>query len=466
MRAFILILFLFPAFLPAQRYNDWWIIYPNSLTYNSGLHFSNYSSYPDTIGTVSLFANWNGGLGKTSISDFSGNLLFYTDGTHIFNRNHQVMSNGNFVSYNATVSVMGAVIVPYPCHPNQYFVFTAGAYGNNCGNFLFPEPDTLQYSIVDMSLDNGLGGVINTQKRIPLYIGVTDAINAVRNASGDGYWVVTHNYQGADFLAYELTCTGLNPIPVVSPSNILLTIDTTFYSNGSMTFDCGNRGVELKFNHQGNQLAMTHVLQTGNNWGPRIVSIAGFDNSTGVVSAPQHLGIGNAYFGIEYSPSGRYLYALEPVNLTGNIINIVQFDLSAGNITAINNSKTVISPPPPIPIPPITAAWGYADLQMGPDSRIYAFHFYDVIASTGGHRMLSCINYPDNTGTGCGLVDSIYDNNHGMFPHFATGIMANVLSDIQVCEGENTILHGYIMPEGAGYSWVGSNGYISNVSSG
>lgn len=351
MRTLVLIAIFFPVLLSAQRYNDWWIIYPGT-QYSSGLHFSNYNFYPDTIGGLLTGAGFDNILGKTSISDFSGNLLFYTDGIRIFNRNHQIMSNGNFIffNYNTTyASTMGATIVPYPCHPNQYFVFTPGRI--TCPYSLSVViPDTMMYSIVDMSLDNGLGAVVGGQKAIPLHIGVTDAVNAVRNAAGDGYWVVTHDYQGANFLAYEVTCSGLNPVPVVSPSNILLTVDTTFLANGNFLFDCDNKRVNLKFNPQGDQLTLTHWVHFGNfvqqNY---TVSIAGFDNSTGVVSIPQDLNLNGSGPGVEYSPSGQYLYAIESYALNPYIAEVVQFDLWAGSLTDIINSKVVVSPPIPNP---------------------------------------------------------------------------------------------------------------------
>ena len=42
--------------------------------------------------------------GCSSISDFNGNLLFYTDGRNVWDKNHSIMSNAN---YNSGTGLMG-----------------------------------------------------------------------------------------------------------------------------------------------------------------------------------------------------------------------------------------------------------------------------------------------------------------------------------------------------------------------
>ena len=61
--------------------------------------------------------------GCTSISDSSGNLLFYTDGTYTWNKNHVFMPNGSGLLGDSS-STQSAIIVPKPGDPNIYYVFT------------------------------------------------------------------------------------------------------------------------------------------------------------------------------------------------------------------------------------------------------------------------------------------------------------------------------------------------------
>ena len=83
----------------------------------AGLDFS---TEPPTLRSDGQTAS----LGSTAaISDNQGNLLFYTDGIHIFNRFHQVMPQGinpNPLVIQARIICM---IIPYPTNPALYYVF-------------------------------------------------------------------------------------------------------------------------------------------------------------------------------------------------------------------------------------------------------------------------------------------------------------------------------------------------------
>ena len=61
------------------------------------------------------------GEGCASISDKQGNLQFYTDGTTVYNRNHQVMLNGTNLKGNSS-STQSAIVVPYPENDKKYII--------------------------------------------------------------------------------------------------------------------------------------------------------------------------------------------------------------------------------------------------------------------------------------------------------------------------------------------------------
>ncbi|MDZ7848684.1 MAG: hypothetical protein U5L96_19195 [Owenweeksia sp.] len=54
----------------------------------------------------------------------TGQLLFYTSGEKVWNRQHEVMPNGTGL-HGFISSIQSAVIVPAPCDSNQYYIFTA-----------------------------------------------------------------------------------------------------------------------------------------------------------------------------------------------------------------------------------------------------------------------------------------------------------------------------------------------------
>src|SRR4051812_2901458 len=110
---------------------------------NAGLNFS---TTPPTVLT-------NGALvtseGCASISGPSGNLLFYTDGSTVWNASHVPMANGTGLLGDAS-STQAALIVRQPGSTILYHIFTLGSGGTS----------TLSFSTVDMSLASGSGSVI------------------------------------------------------------------------------------------------------------------------------------------------------------------------------------------------------------------------------------------------------------------------------------------------------------------
>ena len=119
---------------------------------------------------------------SSSICDPQGNLLFYTDGRTVYNRNHLVMKNGSGLNggYWNTGTSMSGIIIPKPGNSKQYYIFTPSDYYN----------PKLFYSIVDMTRDGGLGEVI--LKNRFLLDSVVGRITAVKHGNNKSIWVVTH----------------------------------------------------------------------------------------------------------------------------------------------------------------------------------------------------------------------------------------------------------------------------------
>ena len=74
----------------------------------AGLKFNKETLTPSVMSNNYLMET-NGG--SASISDNDGNLLFYTDGITVWNRNHEVMPNGTGLFGSNTVS-QSVIIVP------------------------------------------------------------------------------------------------------------------------------------------------------------------------------------------------------------------------------------------------------------------------------------------------------------------------------------------------------------------
>ena len=147
----ILLLILLFACLPSIAQNqaaNWFFGYGAALEFDLGAN---------TLTSI------NGGAlstneGCATISDGLGNLLFYTEGSIVWDRNNNVMPNGTGLFGDAS-STQSAIIVPKPNDIDIYYVFTVdnNLDGSNVG---------LNYSIVDMRLNNGLGDVDPNRKDI------------------------------------------------------------------------------------------------------------------------------------------------------------------------------------------------------------------------------------------------------------------------------------------------------------
>jgi len=271
--------------------------------------------------------------GVATISDFEGQLLFYTDGITVWDRNNIPMPNGNASLLGNFSSTQSGVIVPNLMDPNLYYLFTtdelAGANG-------------LSYSVIDLNLQgngsaaNPMGDVVLSERNIQLATPVTEKITAIVKSDNLGYWLIAHGWNNNDFLVFEVTCDGVNETPVIS---------SVGPEHGG---DMINAVGYLKATLGGEMLGVTNRLDNS-------VGLYDFDTETGVVSNYQRIVTpSTSLYGLEFSPSTEFLYI-------AGLDEIYQYNLSTQQqqsipITgqAILNSNNV-----------------FRALQLGPDNRIY-----------------------------------------------------------------------------------------------
>ncbi len=143
-----------------------------------------------------------------TISDkTTGQMLFYTDGETVWNRNHQVMNNGTGL-LGGSSGTQSALIVPDPGNSDQYYIFTTPDLT------LSPTPRTTKFHYSLVSLQNPNGDVI--LKNVVLYDNVAEKLTGTIDCSGNGAWVVVHHRQNNAFYSFHVTAAGVNPTPVVS----------------------------------------------------------------------------------------------------------------------------------------------------------------------------------------------------------------------------------------------------------
>ena len=87
----------------------------------AGLDFSSGTPVPEANAMISDVAMGEAQEGTASISDTCGNLLFYTDGDTVWNRNNQVMPNGTGMT-GCWSSTQSSLIVPQPGNDSLFYI--------------------------------------------------------------------------------------------------------------------------------------------------------------------------------------------------------------------------------------------------------------------------------------------------------------------------------------------------------
>ncbi|MBI1220980.1 MAG: PKD domain-containing protein [Bacteroidetes bacterium] len=332
-----------------------------------------------------------------SLSDLSGNLLLYSDGDSIWNRNHEVIQNCQGIQIEKTAT-QGALLVPQPGSKSIYYLFTLD--DSTLGKF------NLKYSVIDMSLNNGKGAV-TSDKNVALFSGVTERMAATYNNTGNGVWIAVRDAENAQFYSFLLNSSGVGLNPV-SSSVGSSTSTTAGVSKGQMKFspDGSYLAWACKLDRFVELLKFNKVNGTFENWSRKITFYGNYDYP----------------YGVEFSSKVSYLY----VSLIG--VGIYQYDLgmvmseslfnSSG--TKINNGNTGI--------------WThYLGMQSAPDGKIYI---------SSGYNTLHVIDFPNNTASSCNFEHNAksYTNavNQGL-PNFISNYFVDkkiVAAD--TCVGDST----------------------------
>lgn len=330
----LLFLFLWPVVATAQGIYDHWY-FGNG----AGLHFTADGAVADTSGK--LYAE----TVSISISDNDGNLLFYSDGSRVYNAKHQVMEGAHNMGGDPGYYALAAV------PENQ----ATGVY-----RIFYCKNKTLFHAQIEPGWNEGNGRVSIIDSIAAYHI--LPKITAVRHCNREDYWIVAPALDFSGFYAFHFGPGGLSSVPVVSFVSIL-----------SEVAPYGT----LAASPLGNYIAMT--LKSGNY----ALYLFDFDNRAGMVSEPRLFRFNYNPFGIGtcFSPDGRFLY----FTTGGEQYRLWQMDLLAPEPEEMAQSLTEI------------AGGNHYALAMAPDGRIYI--------AKANRNYLSTISNPCLPGKACGYTE-------------------------------------------------------------
>jgi gliding motility-associated-like protein len=414
-KLFPLIFIFFTLNLFAQKEADFWYF-----GRNTGVNFT--SGNPVFLNDGALNTN----EGSAVISDTNGNLLFYTDGITVYNKNHLTMANGNNLLGHPSSS-QSAIIVPKPLDDNIYYIFTVT---NQNG------ADGVKFSEVDISLNGGLGEVTIKNSSLPSSSGAFEKITSVRGIDCNTFWVITGDTNS--FQSYLVDKDGVNTNPILS----------TYISN------IDNRRGYLKVSPDGTRLVSANP--NGRTF------IYGFNALNGEITNGQTLSIdGENGYGVEFSRNSQKLYISTGGNDQGGAqgrATIFQFDLSTnpiarGIVNRVNNGFR-------------------GALQLASNGKIYysrsSTSFLGVINSP--EKKLNEVSY-DAEGVSLGGRLA----SEGLPPFIQSFFLPIELTDpdtnqvindldLQFCTGQNkTIVPDALVGNNITYEWTFNNGATTKV---
>ncbi|MBK8848421.1 MAG: T9SS type A sorting domain-containing protein [Bacteroidetes bacterium] len=291
-----------------------------------------------------------------------------SNGVWIANANNDTMLNGaglnpgsNVNSWpNGLLNTYANIFLPYPNDTNKYILFhhTDTVSGNT---YMTRE---LFYSLIDMTLANGLGGVIK-KNQIAFQDTLSWGIAACRHANGRDWWIVAKKDNDDKIITVLFTDSGI--------SNI------SYQSLNYSPYHLENIN-QLTFSRDGKQI----MLSTYDNPISKKCSlvISNFNRCTGMFSNTQVVLLSkNLYlWGLAFSASGNYAYACS----SQNIFQVSTTTLQVDTVAWYDGFS----------FPLQSAATTFFNMYLAANGKIY-------ITSGNGVQHLHEMNYPDSAGLGC-----------------------------------------------------------------
>ena len=163
----LLIILLIPKFVLSQNQDKLWMMGYGCCVQNfSGINMD-FRSGSLVVNAVTRHFNFTDT--NAQLADSAGNILFYSNGIYVANSLNDTMLNGDSLNpsdYTFAHSVyglylpQGELVIPMPGDGSKYYLF----HETSDDRFRTYATYYLYYSIIDMTLDGGLGGVIRSEE--------------------------------------------------------------------------------------------------------------------------------------------------------------------------------------------------------------------------------------------------------------------------------------------------------------
>lgn len=433
----LLLLIFVSTTMLAQEESSWWIFGDQA-----GVEFTP-NPQNRSLDPAVATSGYDTDEGVASISDDSGNLLFFTDGITVWNRNGNIMPNGTGLDGNFS-STQSAIIVKAPESPGVYFIFTVGAGGNG----------PLSYSRVEMSLNGGLGDVVAGVKNVVLIQSCAEKVAATIQTGSNNAYVMTFAESNATstvngtgnfnaLFTWEVRGIPGPNVSFVFPNPVLQ------QGNGNLPYysvptasSSADRG-QLRVSPDGTKLVICNQNSFNGFEGTVLYDFNPGNGQFGGNGLVLHNG---PVYGAEFSPSSQYLYHDESITygFNGNK-KIFQYELcDANNILATKREIADVSE-------------GRSTLQLARDGNIYVGRFDQTELG-----MIVGPETPTATYNANGFDISPGVSKQGL-PVFVQSSFSSSFTLNDQCQGDATEFLLACLPQVAASTWDFGDGNTASV---
>jgi len=315
------------------------------------------------------------------VCDAAGNLRFYVkpnpkNEPMVFSTSGIPVANSNFLSDQGGNTNNGgsAIIIQKPSRNDQFYIFHS-------------KSDGLFYSVLDMSLNLGQGGIIQKDVQITGFGSIVPGrIVAIKGCGG--IWVVIRSQTANQYLSFLVSSSGVGHQPVVSEVGLMGSMfwSVAYRYGGASCFRASPDGRKLAtFGSYGCGVELYDFEKcSGKLTNPRVID-------TLYNIHPTQAGDRALHTGLAFSENSRFLYvAVNRIFSIDSVINgyvfqgrkgkVFQFDLDQGTTTAIINSKYLALDNPYVVYFDLFTGCSQVykpeltDIKRGPDGKIYVYN--------------------------------------------------------------------------------------------
>jgi len=353
-----------PLMVKSQGMNNTWLLGNDPGWINFGRMIFDTNSYQLLTETRKMAFKGT----QATISDDQGNFLMGSNGVWIANANNDTMLNGsglnpgsNVNSHpNGLLNPYAHVFLPFPGDSTKFVLIH---HTHEWDGYSYPSYDIFE-SIIDITLDGGLGGVISKNNIV-----FSDTMNwgfgACKHANGRDWWIVASKHDSNKMFKLLYTPNGIENISFQQ-----LNVPVAWYNV-----------THLDFSTDGSKFAYYVYDSISVN---SSLLLFNFDRCTGQFSNDQIIPLTNGVYlwGLTFSPSGEFVYTCS----SGYIFQINSNTLSVDTVATYDGFISGF--------PPNCCATTFSSMYLAANGKIY-------ITSGSSVQHIHEMNYPDSAGVAC-----------------------------------------------------------------